>query len=322
MLVALYYATDGAHWEINTNWLSADPISEWYGVTTNPSGRFVLRLDLSENDLFGEIPPKLGDLFELQFLDLAENQLEGEIPSELGNLARLQFLDLAENQLEGEIPSELGNLARLQFLDLAENQLEGEIPSELGNLARLQFLDLAENQLEGEIPSELGNLARLQFLDLAENQLEGEIPPELGNLTSLEKLDLADNLLQGRIPHQLGGLPNLVSLLLGKNNKLNGCLPEGSTLPYCTAPEIVQVELEGKLISIRWNPVEGATHYNIYWHGGFGTSSCPGACELEATVPESPYVDEFRNTFWGPVYWLSACTNDGCPSPLVVYRGD
>ena len=32
VLVALYNATDGPNWTNNTNWLSEEPIWEWYGV--------------------------------------------------------------------------------------------------------------------------------------------------------------------------------------------------------------------------------------------------------------------------------------------------
>ena len=35
VLVTLYEATDGANWNDNTNWLSAAPLGEWYGVTTD-----------------------------------------------------------------------------------------------------------------------------------------------------------------------------------------------------------------------------------------------------------------------------------------------
>ena len=66
-LVALYDATSGGSWIHKTNWqgkslgarydlANARPLGEWYGVTTNGSGR-VTRLDLNWNALFGPIPP-------------------------------------------------------------------------------------------------------------------------------------------------------------------------------------------------------------------------------------------------------------------------
>ena len=55
VLVALYNATNGAQWEDNTNWLSDQPLDQWYGVTTDADGR-VSSLNLGWNDLSGSIP--------------------------------------------------------------------------------------------------------------------------------------------------------------------------------------------------------------------------------------------------------------------------
>ena len=145
-LIALYEVTDGANWKTNYIWLSDEPIHKWSGVAVDHRGR-IWRLDLSNNELTGEIPSELGNLSNLQDLLLDENQLTGEIPSELGNLSNLQHLILRKNLLSGKIPLELGNLSKLQYLFLDENQLSGEIPSELGNLSKLQHLFLHENQL-------------------------------------------------------------------------------------------------------------------------------------------------------------------------------
>ena len=222
-LVALYEATDGANWMSNDNWMSNRPIGEWYGVTTDRSGR-VTELSLEINQLSGEIPAELGNLVNLELLSLSVNQLSGEIPAELGSLANLAWLSLGDNQLSGEIPAELGSLSNLEFLILAENRLSGEIPAELGNLAGLVDLMLAVNQLSGEIPAELGNLANLEGLHLWYNELSGEIPAELGNLASLEYLYLGGNRLSGEIPAELGRLANLQELDLS-DNQLSGCIP-------------------------------------------------------------------------------------------------
>ena len=67
-LVALFEATNGPNWRNNTNWLSDEPIGEWFGVTTDDND--VVEIDLSYNNLSGEIPPELGNLTKLQVLDL------------------------------------------------------------------------------------------------------------------------------------------------------------------------------------------------------------------------------------------------------------
>ena len=91
-LVALYNATDGLDWANNSGWLSDAPISAWYGVVTDRSGR-VAALSLSKNWLDGEIPAELGNLTSLSYLNLSVNRLDGEVPANLGNLINLNQAD-------------------------------------------------------------------------------------------------------------------------------------------------------------------------------------------------------------------------------------
>ena len=109
-LVALYNATSGPNWTINTNWLTTAALSEWYGVTTDVDGR-VTHVYLAQNELNGELPVELGDLTNLQILYLSQNMLSGAIPAALGDLTSLQQLDISQNGLSGEIPAALGDPA-------------------------------------------------------------------------------------------------------------------------------------------------------------------------------------------------------------------
>ena len=102
-LIALYNATDGPNWSVNTNWLSNRPITDWAGVYTDGFGR-VSSLRLSRNGLSGPIPAELAGLATLQQLNLGANDLSGPIPAWLGNLAGLELLDLSGNELSGPIP--------------------------------------------------------------------------------------------------------------------------------------------------------------------------------------------------------------------------
>ena len=68
----------------------------------------MIRLNLDDNELSGEIPPELGALSNLQGLWLYGNDLSGELPPELGNLSNLTWLDICDNLLSGELPPELG----------------------------------------------------------------------------------------------------------------------------------------------------------------------------------------------------------------------
>ena len=223
-LVALYNATAGANWVNNTRWLTAAPIGEWHGVTTDGDGR-VVRVSIWNNQLTGSIPGDLGSLANLERLDLSSNELTGSIPAELGSLANLESMSLSGNELTGSIPAELGGLTNLESLYLSSNELTG-IPGELGSLANLERLSIWNNQLTGSIPGELGSLANLERLDLSSNELTGSIPAELGSLANLESMSLSGNELTGSIPAELGGLANLKSLYLSFN-ELTGCIPAG-----------------------------------------------------------------------------------------------
>ena len=140
VLVALYNATDGANWSNNTNWLTDNDLSTWYGVSA-VNGK-VERLFLSDNNLSGLIPSELGQLTNLKYLYLHDNNLSGTIPSELGQLTNLEGLALHGNNLNGSIPSELGQLTNLLWLYLNGNNLSGAIPVELGQLTNLEYLNL------------------------------------------------------------------------------------------------------------------------------------------------------------------------------------
>ena len=135
-------------------------------------------LDLSSNDLWGEIPDcwKYGQ--NLIALNLANNNLSGQIPNSTGQLIRLNTLRLENNILSGVVPSSLKACTELTALHLANNRLLGNVPTWIGeNLQKLKFLSLCSNRFSGNIPRQLCQLQRLNSLDLSSNSLSGAIPP-------------------------------------------------------------------------------------------------------------------------------------------------
>ncbi|TVU01016.1 hypothetical protein EJB05_53535, partial [Eragrostis curvula] len=93
--------------------------------------KYMVGLDLSCNNLVGEIPGELASLVELINLNMSHNQLSGEIPEKIGLLRALESLDLSFNELSGEIPWSLSEITSLSHLNLTYNNLSGRIP--LGN---------------------------------------------------------------------------------------------------------------------------------------------------------------------------------------------
>ncbi|KAJ0097842.1 hypothetical protein Patl1_27552 [Pistacia atlantica] len=87
----------------------------WFHVTCN-SENSVIRVDLGNAALSGELVPELDHLKNLQYLKLFSNNITGQIPSTLGNLTNLVSLDLYSNSFTGPIPFTLGKLTKLLFL--------------------------------------------------------------------------------------------------------------------------------------------------------------------------------------------------------------
>lgn len=86
-------------------------------------------------------------------VDLSDNNLSGEIPREITNLDGLIYLNISKNQLGGQIPPNIGNMRSLESIDISRNQISGEIPSTMSNLSFLNKLDLSYNLLEGKVPT-------------------------------------------------------------------------------------------------------------------------------------------------------------------------
>ncbi|KAH0874731.1 hypothetical protein HID58_072093 [Brassica napus] len=85
-------------------------------------------LELSENELSGEIPVKLGGLLKLHVLNLSYNYLSGVIPRSFSGMKSVESLDLSFNKLQGKIPPQLADLSSLSVFNVSYNNLSGVIP--------------------------------------------------------------------------------------------------------------------------------------------------------------------------------------------------
>jgi len=148
---------------------------------------FLGTLDISNNELKGELPDCWNNLTLLYYLDLSNNKFSGKIPFSMGNLPNIEALILRSNSLSGQLPSSLKNCSKkLALLDIGENKFHGPLPSWIGdNLQQLVILSIRVNNFSGSIPSNLCYLRKLHVLDLSLNNLSGGIPPCVNFLTSL-----------------------------------------------------------------------------------------------------------------------------------------
>jgi Leucine-rich repeat (LRR) protein len=177
-------------------------------------------LNLSHNKL-NTFPDFLRNQSSLEYLDLSDNQIYGEIPNWFWKLPNLYDVDLSYNflvTLEGPIL----NLS-LVILDLHSNHLHGQLPI----ISSVPFLDFSSNHFHSSIPASIGqSLASTTFFSLASNKFYGTIPRSICNMAYLEVLDLSNNSFSGTIPECLISMSGTLQILDLRTNNLNGTIPD------------------------------------------------------------------------------------------------
>jgi Leucine-rich repeat (LRR) protein len=175
----------------------------------------LVSLRLGSNSLTGGIPSSLGDVLAsvatkptsgetqattlLQVLDVSRNQLSGDLPASLGRLRALEELNLADNRFTSpDLNGLLRSLTNLGVLNLSSNlfgaNYTDSLPSVLASFLALRVLDLSRNRFAGRLQDGLfRRLSALTTLTLDSNRLAGELSPELANLPELTKISIADN---------------------------------------------------------------------------------------------------------------------------------
>nr|XP_009625819.1 receptor-like protein EIX1 [Nicotiana tomentosiformis] len=92
-------------------------------------------------------------LDQVNLIDLSCNNLHGEISNEITGLSALGTLNLSCNQLSGRIPENIGRMQQLETLDLSSNNLSGSIPLSMTSITSLSHLNLSYNNMHGPIPT-------------------------------------------------------------------------------------------------------------------------------------------------------------------------
>ncbi|KAJ8541746.1 hypothetical protein K7X08_002562 [Anisodus acutangulus] len=148
----------------------------------------LIEFDLSNNHLTGHFPVEIGTgnltgLRNLISMNLSYNNLSGEIPRSFDTLTSLMELYLGNNALQGAIPASLSSL-----------RISRKIPNFLDELVSLKFLNLSYNDLEGEVPSK-GVFRNMSVVSIVGNsKLCGGIPefkmPKCSNKYSSENSSL------------------------------------------------------------------------------------------------------------------------------------
>lgn len=171
-------------------WIPADypPFSFVYDLLTRKKCRSLWDQILKGHGLFSVCSPG-SNVRTMQisgYVQLSGNQLSGEIPAEIGNMLNFSMLHFGLNQFSGELPSELERMP-LVVLNITRNVLSGEIPLQIGNLKCLQNLDLSYNNFSGLFPSTLNNLSDLTKFNISYNPFISGTVPAIGQIATFDK---------------------------------------------------------------------------------------------------------------------------------------
>lgn len=248
-LIALYEATDGDHWAVNTNWCSDKPLSQWYGITTNKEGK-VTEINLSENRLNGTF--ELSNFQALTKIECGNNTFDKNTSTDntinevtVQKCPQLLTINFANSSLKEFIAK---NCDMLKTLNVTQNSLT---ELDLSEYTLLYGLHIDKNQISKL--TGLSNLSNLHMLYCSENPLN-EL--QLANLSELEYLSCKNAQLKEL---DLNGLSNLKTLECDKNLftelDLSHCL-QLNTL-WCTESELTSLDVSGlkelEYVNCPWN---------------------------------------------------------------------
>ncbi|WOH09475.1 hypothetical protein DCAR_0728932 [Daucus carota subsp. sativus] len=127
----IHKSTEATELNYNLNHSTPNVLARWKGQEFEYGRNFAYlkMIDLSTNELMGEIPTEITRLLQLKGLNLSGNRFYGNVPMDIGQLKELECLDLSGNNFSGKIPASMSGLNFLAYLDLSNNNFSGRIPS-------------------------------------------------------------------------------------------------------------------------------------------------------------------------------------------------
>nr|KYP48773.1 Receptor-like protein kinase 2 [Cajanus cajan] len=118
-------------------------------------------LNISHNNLTGEIPNLSLKLLNRPSIFLDSNQIGGKVPSFMLQASELL---LSKNKFSDffSFLCYQSTTSNLMTLDLSSNLITGELPNCWKSVESLLILDLSNNKLSGKIPMSMGTLVKLK----------------------------------------------------------------------------------------------------------------------------------------------------------------
>ncbi|XP_040372485.1 receptor-like protein 7 [Rosa chinensis] len=263
---------------------------------------YLTELDLSDNQIPGQIPNWIWELPLINTLNLCCNKLVSLEAPLLGSTStyNLEKLDLHSNQIQGQIPLFLSG----SYLDYSGNNFSSSIPTNIGDfIYPTGYLSLSSSNLYGEIPKSICDASHV-ILDLSNNSLSGTIPQCLTQTSSLKVLDLRRNNLTGSIPDTFLEGCGLETLALGRN-QIQGQFPK--SLANCSTLQVLDLGIN-QITDAFPCPLKTISTMRVLMlrsNKFYGPIGCP---ETNGTWPKLQIIDLAHNSFNGEIPGTSLTT--------------
>lgn len=148
-LVRFYDALDGENWINQDNWLTNAPVTSWYGIRLDSSG-YVTHIELSNNNLSGQLPNLMREFDSLRHLNLRGNELNQTLTRRVFEPLKITTINLSQNQLSGRFPDGILAADSLKECLVQENQFT-EFPIYNGSdTPKVNTFDITQNRLTFE----------------------------------------------------------------------------------------------------------------------------------------------------------------------------
>ena len=231
---------------------------------TGPGGGasiFHQGLNLSDNMLTGSIQEEIGNLINLKSLDMSFNQLAGDLPMGLYSLDSLQSLNLSNNLLTGEISEEIGNLL----------QLGGVTTYAHMSMTQYDALNLSNNLFSGVIPSEICDLPldwdnsymdENQGFSISNNQFCAPFPSCLESFVGTQD---TSNCIQ-MYNQNVDNMPLNYSLSQNHPNPFNPITSLRYDLPEDGMVNITIYDMMGRIVKTLVNSSQTAGYKSVQWN--------------------------------------------------------
>ncbi|KAF9597401.1 hypothetical protein IFM89_017747 [Coptis chinensis] len=198
------------------------------------------QLLLQRSNFHGYVPESFVGLQGLKVLDLSQNNLTGEIPLKLGlSLENVVSFDVSQNRISGAFPIGICTSRSLINLNFHTNFFDGSIPDTFDPCLSLERFQVQNNGFSGDFPNGVWSLPKLKLIRAENNMFIGEIPDSIFKAVQLEQVQIDNNSFTGKVPNGLGLLKSLYRF----SASLNASFMEGNQdlcgpgLPHSCADE-------------------------------------------------------------------------------------